>query len=70
MAKKKRGLKPKVPQTPPLEDLLRVGEAVLYGQVCWSIANRGTERPRPGEVSGRSQSGGSPGKTGRDTGTT
>ena len=48
--KKKRRQKPKGPQTPPLEDLLRAGEAVLYGQVCWSIANRGTDRPKPGEV--------------------
>ena len=48
--KKKRREKARAPQTPPLEDLLRAGEAVLYGQVCWSIANRGTDRPRPGEV--------------------
>ena len=49
MAKKnKRKRRAKEPQ--PLEYLLRVGEAVLYGQVCWSIANRGTERPRSGEV--------------------
>ena len=48
--KKKRREKARSPQTPPLEDLLRAGEAVLYGQVCWSIANRGTDRPRPGEV--------------------
>ena len=32
MAKKKaRRQKPKGPQTPPLEDLLRAGESVLYG---------------------------------------
>ena len=44
MAKKKaRRQKPKGPQTPRLEDLLRAGESALYGQVCWSIANRGTE---------------------------
>ena len=48
--KKKRREKAREPQTPPLEELLRVGEAVLYGQVCWSIANRGTDRPRRGEV--------------------
>ena len=29
---------------------LGVGEAVPYGQVCWSIANRDTDRPRAGEV--------------------
>ena len=33
-----------------LEELLRTGDAVLYGQVCWSIANRGTERPTAGDV--------------------
>ena len=48
--KKARRQNPKGPQPPPLEDLLRAGEAVLYGQVCWSIANRGTESPRSGEV--------------------
>jgi len=51
MAKKKRRKQKQVnPQTPPLEALLRSGEAVLYGQVCWSIANRDTELPRTGEV--------------------
>ena len=50
VAKKKRKQKSKQPQVRPLEDLLRGGEAGLYGQVCWSIANRGTEPPRPGEV--------------------
>lgn len=38
------------PQPKPLEEILRAGEADLYGQVCWSIANRGTERPKVGEV--------------------
>ena len=33
-----------------LEELLRTGDAVLYGQVCWSISNRGTERPTAGDV--------------------
>ena len=51
MAKKKeRREKARTPQTQTLEELLRAGEAALYGQVCWSIANRGTDRPRPGEV--------------------
>ena len=51
MAKKKKQIhKQRTPQTQPLEDLLRAGEAVLYGQVCWSIANRGIERPRAGNV--------------------
>ena len=29
---------------------LGVGEAVPYGQVCWSIANRDTDRSRAEEV--------------------
>lgn len=33
-----------------LEELLRVGDAVAYGQVCWSIANRGTANPAAGDV--------------------
>ena len=41
---------PREPQPKPLEWLLRASEADLYGQVCWSIANRGTERPRLGEA--------------------
>ena len=50
MPKKKRKQKSKKPRARPLEDLLRNGEAGLYGQVCWSIANRGTEPPGSGEV--------------------
>ncbi len=49
--KKKRKQEPRAPQTQPLENLLRA-EAVLYGQVCWSIANRGTDRARPGDSLG------------------
>ena len=50
MAKKKRKQKSRQPQVRPLEDLLTGREAGLYGQICWSIANRGTEPPRSGEV--------------------
>ena len=50
MAKKKRKQNSRPPQARSLESLLRGKEAGLYGQVCWSIANRGTEPPRPGEV--------------------
>ena len=50
LTKKKRRQKRRASQSLPLEDLLRSGEAAIYGQVCWSLANRGTERPRPGEV--------------------
>ena len=48
--KKKRREKARVPQNQTLEELLRAGDAALYGQICWSIANRGTDRLRPGEV--------------------
>ena len=48
--KKKRSQNPKERPIRTLENLLKAGEAVFYGQVCWSIANRGTDRPRPGEV--------------------
>ena len=47
--KKKRRQESKQPRTRPLEDLLWNRETTLYGQVCWSIANRGTEPPRSGE---------------------
>ena len=50
MPKKKRREKARAPQSQTLEELLRAGDAALYGQVCWSIANRGTDRLRPGEV--------------------
>ena len=47
---KKRRQELRASQTQSLEWLLGAGEADLYGQVCWSIANRGTEIPRAGEV--------------------
>ena len=51
MAKKKKPRRNQgAPKISPLEDLLSIGDAVLYGQICWSIANRGTEPPRVGEV--------------------
>ena len=52
MAKKKTkgGQLRSAPQHPRLEHLLRTGEDALYGQVCWSIANRGTEPPRKGDA--------------------
>ena len=34
----------------PLEQLLKSGDAETYGRVCWSLANRGTERHRAGDV--------------------
>ena len=48
--KRRRKQKPSATQAQTLEKLLRNGEAVLYGQVCWSIANRGTDIPGPGDV--------------------
>ena len=47
---RRRKQKQRNQQTSPLEALLRSDESVLYGQVCWSIANRDTELPRTGEV--------------------
>ena len=35
---------------PNLEELLVAGDAVLYGQICWSLANRATERPTAGDI--------------------
>ena len=48
--KSKRKQKPRARQLQTLEELLKAGETVLYGQVCWSIANRGTERAEVGDV--------------------
>ena len=42
--------KPSAPQVQPLEELLWNGEAALYKQACWSIANRGTEILRPANL--------------------
>ena len=33
-----------------MEELLTTGEAPLYGQVCWSIANNGTEVSEVGDI--------------------
>ena len=48
--KKKRGQKRRESQRPSLERLLRNGQTRLYGQVCWSIANRDTVLPKSGEI--------------------
>ncbi len=37
-------------QTQDLEELLTIGEVPLYGQVCWSIANNGTEVSEVGDI--------------------
>ena len=41
---------PNVEESQPLEALLRSGDGVRYGQICWSIGNRGTGLPTLGEV--------------------
>ena len=33
-----------------LEVLLKSGETALYGRICWSIANDGTESPTAGDT--------------------
>ena len=68
--KSKQKQKPREQPLQTLEKLLRDGEAVLYGQVCWSIANRDTERPRVGDVitlEGREDDGGHTSETFRLT---
>ena len=37
-------------QVKTFEDLIVTGKDALYGQVCWSIANHGTEIHRTGDV--------------------
>ena len=37
-------------QTQDLEQLLATGEESLYGRVCWSIANNGTEEAEVGDI--------------------
>lgn len=48
--KNKQRQTPREQQLHTLEKLLRDGDTVLYGQVCWSMANRGTDRPKVGDV--------------------
>ena len=48
--KRKRSRKRNSRSVADLEDLLYAGDPVLYGQVCWSIASHGTERPTAGDV--------------------
>ncbi|MXX27149.1 MAG: hypothetical protein F4Z82_17080 [Caldilineaceae bacterium SB0668_bin_21] len=71
MAKKRKSnKKPRAQSTHTLEELLMNGEKALYGQICWAIANRSTEKPRPGEVitlEGGGQEGGAPNATFRLT---
>ena len=48
--KKKRKQKSRAAQVQNLEELLTTGETPLYGQVCWSIANNGTEVTEVGDI--------------------
>ena len=45
-----RGEEHRSDSVPDLEEPLRIGDAVLFGQIGWSTANRGTERPTAGDV--------------------
>ena len=49
---KKRNQKKKAgqPRIRSLEYLLRTGQERTYGQLCWSLGNRGTRIHRPGQV--------------------
>ena len=44
---KNRSRQPKVRS---MEHLLKTGEEQIYGQLCWSMGNRGTSIPRAGKV--------------------
>ena len=51
MSKKRQSDKTKrTPRIEPLEQLLKTGDPETYGKVCWSLANRDTERHRAGDV--------------------
>ena len=51
MTKKRNGnTRRKAPRIEPLENLLKTGASETYGRLCWSLANRDTERHRAGDV--------------------
>ena len=51
MTKKRKAKKrARVPSAEPLEQLLKTGDPETYGRVCWSLANRDTERRQAGDV--------------------
>ena len=51
MTKKRRpNRRERTPRVEPLEKLLNTGESETYGQLCWSLANRSTERHSAGDA--------------------
>ena len=51
MTKKRNGnTRRKAPRIEPLENLLKTGASETYGRLCWSLANRDSERHRAGDV--------------------
>ena len=51
MTKKRRpNRRERTPRVEPLEKLLNAGESETYGQLCWSLANRSTERHSAGDA--------------------
>jgi len=48
--KRKTKRRARAPRVEPLEQLLKTGDPETYGRVCWSLANRDTERPRAEDV--------------------
>ena len=48
--KRKHNEQPRAPGVQNLEALLKRGETTIYGQVCWSVANRGTVRHKEGDI--------------------
>ena len=47
---RKSNRKQRAPQMRSLEELLRTRGAAVYGQVCWSVANRDTGKRRAGDT--------------------
>ena len=51
MTKKKKSNKgTRNPKPKPLEQFLKKGEPETYGQLCWSLANRATDKHQAGDV--------------------
>ena len=48
--KRKTKRKARSQRIEPLEQLLKTGDPEAYGRVCWSLANRDTERRQAGDV--------------------
>ena len=50
MTKRKKKKKPSTSKTKPLESILKTEGPETYGQLCWSIGNRATERCEAGKI--------------------